>query len=515
MSSLKKTALIITTITLCSKLLGFGREIVLAYFYGTSYIVDAYLMAITIPEILFGWLGTIAISYTPIYTEIKVNSGKEKSDIFTNNIITVVSIIAVVCILLGTAFSRQIVNITAPGFEGDTYSLTIHFLKIYMWSVLVTSLIRVFTSYLNCNNRFFQSNISTLALSSIQMIVIFISGITTNEQVLIYGVLISNIAQLIILYLFSNKNGLRVNILIEIKPELKSAFIIAGPIFISSMIMQINIFVDKMFASQLIEGSIAALNYSSIIRQFIFFVFSIAITTMIYPMLSQCISEHNIDRAKEIFSKGINIIIVLFVPITIGAIILSEPAISFVYERGEFGHESTIMTTSAFVMYTIGLLPLAARDVITKVFYSMQDTKPAMYLGIMAVLLNILLNILFIKPLGHVGLALATSLSEIITLPLFFIFLRKKIGGMGLKNMSILFIKSCISSLIMGVVVYFGFKTLSLLLGNGSITILLSIAITACIGGVTYFILMISMKVKEMDFFMDTLKDVISKYKKM
>ena len=513
MSSLKKTALIITVITLCSKLLGFGREIVLAYFYGTSYVVDAYLMSITIPGILFGWINTIAVSYTPIYTEIKVNSGREKSVRFTNNIITMVSIISIFCIFIGIAFSKQIVNITAPGFEGETYTLTLHFLKIYMWSVLVTSLVQVLTAYLNCNNRFFQSNISTLALSSIQMIVIFISGIT-NEQVLIFGILISNIVQFFILYFFSNRSGLKINILIEKTPELKNAFIIAGPIFISNMIMQINTFVDKMFASQLIEGSISALNYSSIIRSFIFYVFSIAITTMIYPIISQYISENNINKVKEVFSKGINIIIILFVPITIGAIILSEPAITFVYERGEFGHESTMMTTSAFVMYTIGLLPLAIRDVITKFFYSMQDTKPTMYLGIIAVLLNVLLNILFIRPLGHNGLALATSLSELITLPLFFVFLRKKIGGIGLRNTSILFIKSCISSLIMGVVVYFGFKILAPLLGSKNIMLLLSIAITACISGIIYFILMATMKVKEMDFFTDILKDVIRKLKK-
>jgi len=510
-SSLKKTALIITAITLSSKLLGFGREIVFAYFYGTSYVVDAYLMAITIPGLLFGWITTVAVSYTPIYTEIKVNSGKEKSDGFTNNIITMVSIIAFFCILIGIAFSKEIVNITAPGFEGETYTLTVHFLKIYMWSVLVTTLVQVLTSYLNCNNRFFQSNISTLALSSIQMIVIFISGIT-NEQILIFGVLLSNILQLAILYFFSNRSGLKFNILIEKTPELKNAFIIAGPIFISSMIMQINTFVDKMFASQLIEGSIAALHYSAIIRQFIFYVFSIAVTTMIYPILSQYISEHNLDRVKEVLSKGLNIIIILFVPITIGAIILSKPAISFVYERGEFGHDSTIMTTSAFVMYTIGILPLAIRDVITKVFYSMQDTKSTMYLGIIAVLLNVFLNILLIKPLGHNGLALATSLSEIITLPLFFVFLRKKIGGIGLKNTSVLFIKSCISALIMGFVVYFSFNFFLSILGNGNIMLLLSIAFTACIGGLTYFVLMIAMKVKEMDFFTGLIKDMVGSF---
>lgn len=513
MSSLKKTALIITIITLCSKLLGFGREIVLAYFYGTSYIVDAYLIAGAIPGILFGWINTISVSYIPIYTEIKVHSGNEKSNRFTNNIITMVSIISLICILFGIIFSKQIIDIMAPGFEGETYTLTVSFIKVYIWSVVVTSLVQVFISYLNCNNKYFQSSISTLALSSIQMIVIFISGIT-NEQILIFGILISNIAQFFILYFFSNRNGLKYKFLIEKTPELKKAFIIAGPIFIGSMIMQINTFVDKVFASQLVEGSIAALNYSSIIRGFIFYVFSIAITTMIYPILSQYISEDNYNQVKDIFSKGINIIIILFVPITIGAIILSEPAITFVYERGKFGSDSTIMTTSAFVMYAIGLLSLAIRDVITKVFYSMQDTKPTMYLGAITVFLNIILNMILIKPLAHTGLALATSLSEIITLPLFFIILRKKIGSIGLKNTFTLFIKSCMASLVMGAVVYFCYNYVSPLLGSSNIMLLVSIAIAAFIGGMIYFVLMLAMKVKEMDFFTGLIKDVVGRIKR-
>lgn len=505
--SLKKTALIITIITLCSKLLGFSREIILAYFYGTSYIVDAYLMATAIPVILFGWINTISVAYVPIYTQIKINSGKEKSDRFTTSIITIVNIISLFCVVIGVLFSKQIVSLMAPGFTGETYTLTFHFLKVYMWSIVVTSMIQVLISYLNCNNKFFQSSISALALSSIQMIFIFISGIT-NEQILIYGVLISNIAQYLVLYIFSAKDGLKHNFIIERIPELKKVFILVGPMFISSMIMQINTFIDKIFASRLVEGSIAALNYSAIIRGFIYYIFSIAIITMIYPILSQYISENNYDKAKKVFSKGLNTIIILFVPITVGAIILSKPAISFVYERGQFGHDSTIMTVSAFVMYTIGLLAYAIREIITKVYYSLQDTKSMMYLGVTVVLLNVILNTLLIKPLGHTGLALASSLSEIITLPLFFAVLKKKIGRIGLRNTLLVFIKSSLASLIMGISVYFSFKFILPVLGSGNIMLLLSIAISVCFGGLIYFLLMISMKVQEMDIFTGIIKDI-------
>ena len=508
--SIKKTAIIITIISLICKLFGFGREIVLAYFFGTSYVVDAYLMASAIPGILFGWIASIAISYTPIYTDIRENMGQDKSKEFTNNIISLIMVVSVVCVLFGIVFSKQIVRLTAPGFTGDVFNLTANYFYVSIWTILFIAPIQILTAYLNCHNKFTLSNSATLVISSVQLVFIIIAGFFGIE-LLIYGVVVANTLHFIIVFIIAWKHGLKIIFNISFTPEVKKAFIIVIPIFISSMIDQLNKFIDKSFASGLVEGSIAALNYANILQGFIFTIFTIAITTMIYPMLSQAVAEKNITKVKDIFSKGTNIIIILFVPITIGSIILAQPTISFVFKRGEFGSASTMMTVSAFIMYSIGLLAVALRDVITKVFYSMQDTKPTLYIGAFAVILNILFNLIFIKPMGHSGLALATSLSAIISIPLFFIVLRKKLGALGLKNTTNLFIKSCISTAVMGVVVYFGYNWLSGVLGGGKLSILLSLVLSAGVGGIIYFALMIVLKVKEMNFFTDIIKNVASK----
>lgn len=510
MSSLKKTALIITIISLICKLFGFGREIVLAYFFGTSFVVDAYLMASSIPSILFGWLTSLSVSFTPIYTDIKEQQGIEKSNKFTNNIMSIVFVVALIGIIIALIFNKQIVSITASGFKGEVFELTSQYLNISMWSVLFISPIQILVSYLNCNNGFIQSSISTLVISSVQLFTIVIAGLL-NNMILIYGVLISNIIHFIVVYIFSYKKNFRLKFNFSYTPELKQTLLLVIPIFISSMITQIGLFIDKSFASNLSEGSIASLNYGAILWGFIFVIFSIAITTMIYPMLSQATAEKNMIKLKEIFFRGVNIIIVLFVPVSIGAIILAQPAISFVFEHGEFGSTSTIMTTSAFIMYTVGLLAVALRDVIVKVFYSIKDTKSTLFISVIALALDIIFNIILIKPMGHAGLALGTSLSAIITVPIFFIVLRKKIGALGLKNTIILFVKSCISTLAMGIVVYFGFNWLSGVLGGGKLNILLSIVLSAGVGGIIYFSLMIMFKVKEIEFFTDILKKCFRK----
>jgi putative peptidoglycan lipid II flippase len=512
MSSLKKTALIITIISLICKLFGFGREIVLAYFFGTSFIVDAYLMASSIPGILFGWITSLSVSFIPIYTDIREKQGVEKSKQFTNNILSIVFVTAIICVFIGLILNRQIVSITASGFKGEVFELTSHYLKISLWTILFIAPIQILTAYLNCNNGFIQSSISTLVVSSTQLLTIFIAGLF-NNLILIYGVLISNIIHFIVVYIYSHKKNFRLKPKVEFTPEIKQALIIVVPIFISSMINQINVFVDKSFASNLNEGSIAALNYGAIMRGFIFSMFSIAITTMIYPMLSQATAEGNMTKLKDIFSKGTNITLILFIPITIGAILLAEPAIFFAFERGEFGSSSTMMTTSAFIMYSISLLAAALRDIIIKVYYSMKDTKSILIVSILTLVLNITLNSLLIGPMKHAGLALATSISEIVPIPVLFIILRKKIGALGLKNTIILFAKSCISTLAMGIVVYFGFNWLSGILGGGKLNVLLSLVLSAGVGGIIYFVLMIIFKVKEMEFFTDILKKGYRKFK--
>lgn len=507
MASIKKTALIITIVSLICKLFGFGREIILAYFFGTSFVVDAYLMASNIPTILFGWLTSLSVCFTPIYMDIKEKYGVDRSKQFTNNIISLVFTVAVICGVLTLIFNRQIVSITASGFKGEVFELTSYYLNISIWTILFIAPTRILIAYLDCNNGFINSSISNLVVSITQFLTIIIAGVI-NNLLLIYGVLISNILHFIVVYAFSYKNDFRLKPKLTFTPEIKQTITIVIPIFMSSMISQIGAFIDKSFASGLREGSIAALNYGSIMYLFIFSMFTIAITTMIYPILSQAAAEGNISKLKDIFSNGINIIIILFVPITIGVIILAKPAISFAFERGEFGTSSLMMTTSAFIMYSIALLASALRGVIIKVFYSIKETKPLLFISFFSLALDLMFNFILIKPMGHAGLALGTSLSEILSIPVFLIVLRGKLGALRLKNTISIFFKSCISTLVMGITVYFTYNWAVHTLGTGKLNTLLSILLPVGIGSIVYFILMIILKVKEIDVFTDIVKKI-------
>ncbi len=159
--------------------------------------------------------------------------------------------------------------------------------------------------------------------------------------------------------------------------------------------------------------------------------------------------------------------------------------------RGEFNETSVIMTSSAFVMYTLGIFSVALSDVITKVFYAMQDTKSTLIISSFSILINVTLNALLVKRMGHTGLALATSMAAIISTPLFFIVLRKKIGALRLLESTKLFVKVCISSALMGVVLYYEYKYLIGIVGSGKLELLLFILTNIVIGGIIYLLSML------------------------
>ncbi len=264
-----------------------------------------------------------------------------------------------------------------------------------------------------------------------------------------------------------------------------------------SAVRQINAVIDKTLASELVDGSISALTYSNRISDMVITVFVMAITTVVFPMLSDAFSQGDKDQVKGILNEGVNIILLITVPATIGMMILSKPIVYVFFERGAFDATATAMTSSALFFYSIGLIGSAMRMMLNKVFYSFQDTKTPMINGAIAVVLNVVLNLLFIRFMAHDGLALATSISAIFTAFLLFVDLRKKMGPIGMTKMLITFIKVALATLIMGIVVYIIYFKLGPLVATNKFMELIMLLISIGFGALVYFIMCIILKVEE------------------
>lgn len=512
MSKVAKATIGLMLATIIAKVLGFGRELVLAAVYGASMYSDAYLTAMNIPVVLFTIIGTtLGTVLIPMYFEVNNDLGEKKALNFTNNVFNIVIAICIVLAILGFIFTEQLVKVFAMGFEGQTLKIAIDFTRITIIGIVFTGLSYVMTAYLQIKNNFTVPGLISVP-KNIIIITSIILSVKYNPYIMIWGTLIGIATEFLFQFPFAIKSGYKYQPYINIKDKyIKKMSWLIGPVLIGVAVNQINTMVDRTLASTLVEGSISALNYANKLNGFVMAMFITSVAAVIYPMLSKLSSEDNKEKFTSSVVQSINSVILLVIPISIGAIVLATPIVKLLFQRGEFDARATSMTAIALIMYSIGMVAFGLRDILGKVFYALQDTKTPMINGAMAMIMNIVLNIILVKYLQLAGLALATSISAIVCIFLLFGSLKKKIGYFGQDKIIKTMIKSILSAVVMGIVTYFIYNMISNLLGVGFIKEVISLVVSVGIGAVTYAILVVLLKVEEINIITSMMKKKLNK----
>lgn len=504
---MKKTALIIMLITLFSKFFGFARDIVLSYFFGASNISDAYLISLTVPSVIFGFISVgIITAYIPMQSKIILESGEDEGLKFTSNFTNIVLIIVTVILCAGLFFTENIVKLFAMGFSGDTLELAINFTRISLFGMYFTALISIFSGYLQIKDNYIVPAIVGFPLNIIIIVSILIAS-KGNYIVLAVGTLIATGSQFLLMIPFIRKQNFKYLFILNLKDEriIKTLYI-ALPVVIGTSVNQVNILIDRTIASSLAIGGISALNYANRLNLFIQGLFVTSIITAMYPMISSYANNKNIDGIKKALRESINIITIFVLPITIGTMIFSNEVVNLLFARGAFDKNAIMMTSTALFFYALGMLGFGYREVLARGFYSMQDTKTPMINATIGMIMNIILNVILSKILGLGGLALATSISAIFTSILLFMSLRKRIGAFGIKQISISFAKILIASLIMGTLAKSTFSYLRI-----KLTVNLSLVFAVFIGALSYFIIIYFMKIEDVDVIIKQIKNKFTK----
>ena len=509
MSKVAKAAVGLMGATLLAKCLGFGRELALASVYGASGVSDAFLVAMNIPAVIFQAIGTsLGTAFIPLYCEVNSSKGEEKSNLYTNNILNIVVLICLILSVFGVIFTKQIVKLFAVGFEGETLRLAIYYTRVLILGLAFLGISYIMMAFLQVKENFIVAGLMPIPYNILIIISIFLSS-RVNPNILPWGTLFGLSLQFIFLYPFARKKGFRYKPFINLKDEkVKKMLFLIMPVLIGVAVTQVNTIVDRTIASTLVEGSISALNYATKLNQFVMGMFIVSISSVVYPMLSKLSTENNKEKFNQTISTSINTVILLVIPISAGAIVLARPIVKLLFQRGEFDERATYMTAIALIFYSIGMIGYGLRDILGKVFYSLQDTKTPMINGIIAMLLNITLNILFVKftNMQIAGLAFATSISALVTITLLFINLQIKIGNFGLEKILIVMIKSLLSAILMGMVARFVYNSVFNILGDSFIDQVITLGSSVLSGALTYGIAIIVLKVEEVNLILGKVK---------
>ncbi|MFP7254364.1 murein biosynthesis integral membrane protein MurJ [Terribacillus goriensis] len=490
-----KILLFMLLLALAQKFLGFFREMLLAQQFGTSIETDAYIIGLTIPTVVFAAvLAAITTTYIPIYIKIQNQKGEVQANTFTNNLLLIVLLISLVAMIFCQIFAPFIVGIVGSGLSAEGNSIAVNLTRVSLLMLPLLTLIAMYKVYLEARSKYLMP-----AFINIPIIVIVIISLMFADKIGVLGVMIANILgaiiQVLIMAIYARKEGYHVRFKkINFKDKnLIEMSLLVIPVLIGTSVQQVNIAVDRILGSRLGEGSIAALSFGQKINEVFFGLISSTISTFIFPKLSNLNSSNLENQFEELVRRSLNLVSLVVLPITMIVIFYNEFIVRILFERGAFNEESTLLTSSALLFYSIGMLFLGFRDVLNRTFYSMGNTKTPMRNAAIATVSNIFLSIVLMNVIGFVGIPLASSISSIITSTLLLISLRATISKFNFSSFIIVQIKILLSSLILIIVSKY---CIGLLAPSESLEALF-VAVGILIGFLVYGLSLFFLRVKE------------------
>ena len=513
-SALAKAVGAVAFLTVVSKILGFLREASLAAVFGATSDTDAYLVAQTIPYLLFATVSyALTTTFIPVYSQIREEQGNDASSRFASTVIWAVLSIGIVLVIFGEALAGPLVRLVAPGFDVAIAELTTYLSRIILPMMIFQLLSGVLTGLLQADDQF---SIPTAA-SLLQNVSIIISIVVFGSR---YGIAAVAVGTLVgaILSTLVKIPGLRLTgfrwtgAFDRHNPGVRRVGILILPAIVGAGVGELNTLVDRILASGLPEGSVSALNYANRLMQLAPSIIGTSLVTVVYPTLARMAARNDRKGLSKSLSDALGLVHFMLIPIAVGVLVLREPFVRIVFQRGVFDAAATEETAWALLFLSFGIAVFTMRDLVNRAFFALQDTTTPMVLGIVAVGVNIILNLLLVGPLRQGGLALATTVSGFAGLIAgIFAFRRKSAVGFPARRLLSTVLRTGFASVVMGVVVWAAYsKIQSVMRWHGSFLELIPVGLVVALGALVYLLMVWILRVPELMFVLDTARRGLS-----
>lgn len=418
--------------TLASRVLGFVRDVVIARTFGASGETDAFFVAFRLSNLLRRLFaeGAFSQAFVPVLSEYRE---KRQHDEVRELVACVSGVLGAILLLvsaLGVLAAPVLIVVFAPGFmgEGDQYALSVQLLRVTFPYLFFISLTALAASVLNTYGRFGVPAF-TPALLNVSLIgatLLFAPHMERPVFALAVGVLVAGLAQLAFLLPFLAALRLLVTPRLRWAHEgvRRIARLILPAVFGAS-VAQINIQIDTLIASFLVSGSISWLYFSDRVVEFPLGVFGIALATAILPGLSARHAREEPEAFSRTLDWALRWVVLIGIPGAVGLSMLSVPILTTLFHYGMFDDRDVMMSSTSLMAYSTGLVGFILVKVLAPGFFARQDTRTPVRAAIVALIANVVLNLLFVLPLRHAGLALATSLAAYVNALLLYRWLRR------------------------------------------------------------------------------------------
>jgi len=474
--SVARSAGIVSLAVMASRVLGLVREMVFAYFFGASksFANDAYVIAFRIPNLLRDLFaeGALSSAFVPVFSDYLINKDEKEAFRLSNLVATALIVVLGAFVVLGIVFAKPVVAFIAPGFQTDPakFELTVRLTRIMMPFILLVALAAQAMGVLNARDRF---GIPALSSSFFNIgsiiggltVAAFLTDPTFSHPVraivdhptqgivgMAYGVLIGGFMQYSVQWPSLRQAGFRYRPMLSFSdPGVRRIFGLMGPAVIGGAAVQVNVLVNSNFASNIPEtGPVSWLSYAFRLMQFPIGVFGVAIATATLPAISRSAARKDEAEFRHTLASSIRLAFLLTIPSAVGLIVLGQPIIALIYERGHFGPNDTKHTAAALAFFAVGLTGYAAIKILAPAFYALGDARTPMIISLASMVTNFVMNSLLVSVLQERGLALSTSTVALANCGLLYLIMQRRIKGIeGLRTAQAV-AKIALASIVMG-----------------------------------------------------------------
>jgi putative peptidoglycan lipid II flippase len=445
---------------LANKILALGQRVIVANIFGTSSDYDAYVAAFRLPEILFMLIvgGALGTAFIPILSERLTRQPPDDPDGWhlTSGVLNTTLLIVITLAVVGIMFALPLVqNIIAPGFTPENQTLTANLMRLALISTIIFSVSSLVGAVLNTRQHFLLPAMAPLVYN----VGIIFGALFLAPKFGIYGLTIGALLGALG-HLFIQVPGL-VRYAAKYYPtfywhdsDLRRVLKLMGPRVLNVAVVQINFIVIYMLASYLVEGSVSALDYGWDLMQMPQTIIGSAIGIVLFPTLAELAAVHNIAGLRHTMSLTVRIMLVLTIPAAVGLIVLGQPIIQAMFERGEFGPDSTAAVFWALQFWALALIGHSLLEVINRTFYAQKDTVTPLLTSLVSMGINLgLALLLFQTVLGVGGLALSNGVAVTVEALIMLFIANRRLHGIEAQAIGRTLLRTLLAAGAMGLAV--------------------------------------------------------------
>jgi putative peptidoglycan lipid II flippase len=453
MSSLKKAALWTTGLALLLKLSGFIREAIVAKEFGISAETDGYFLAFGFITLVVAMISTgFNNVFLPMYVKHR-KAGNNLTDQNANALLNWTMLIFIPISVLGWVFASAFVPFLYGNMKPQIEPYAVEMTQIFFAFMTMIALTGLLDSYLQSRRIFVPSQLSKLLATLMAAVFALLFSDSWGIYSLVYGFIFGTILGVIIQLFFLGKSDYKWRPEFSMENDFKKAFIILIiPSLLNSVVGQVNLFVNKAFASGVSEGAVSYLNNSSLLVSIPNAIYATTLAAIIFTLMSE--QTEDFSKFKDTFFRGMEISLVTLLPIAIGLLVVGDAAISFAYERGKFTSSDTENTYLALLFYLPIIVFQGMQLILSKSMYARGKTAVVFRISVTTILINFLLNWWLVEDYGYPALAFSASIVSVYYFVVSMIVVYRDLGKSEFMRFARMSIRVVVPAIVMGLVVW-------------------------------------------------------------